>query len=522
MAFCNPFLSPNSGGNKPWVDQISKNLQTQLAVTIDTPPVSVFLIQKTWKEEHLEEYVPQRIGLGPNHHFQPELYQMMEQNKLTAVRRLLKPYQIHDCQQQIVAKVKEIVPILRTCYETYLDADDDTLAWLFAIDGMFLLDQLDSYINHGFVIEAKDLVMLENQIPLIVLKEIKKVLLSTIDQTALSQLEDYLESKFRFFCKSRSPFLLSEENIDFSKVNHLLDYMYNSIVNNETSIPIKVDFTPTDTSDPTVEEPTVKDAKLELLDAVIKIAVLIPAAQSIIDFIKKIMFPEMNGQKTIVEEIKVPSVSELNKTAKIKFRLLPGNEGIRNINFVEGKERICYLPLITLNIDSEVTVRNLVAYEKSMANNSHESTYGLELTEYVDFMCGIVDTAKDVKLLREGKIIQSDLSDEQIVKLFNGIRKSQGKMNIETELRKTLVQLNKVYESTPTVWIQRLFEKQFRVWAKTITFLVGILSTLIVIREVYLKVNLFIPLRHMMLVQFFEEKWSRLLIFFIKPKGPVV
>ncbi|KAI3775407.1 hypothetical protein L1987_49983 [Smallanthus sonchifolius] len=511
MASFNPLLSPNYG-EKPWVDQISKTLKTQLAVTIDTPPVSIFEIPKTLKREKVEAYVPRRVGLGPNHHFQPELYHKMEQKKLTAVKRVLKPHQIIDFEQEIVEKVEEIVPLVRACYDLYHDAHDNMLAWLFAIDGMFLIDQLSAYSSPDFAMEANDLIMLENQIPLIALKEIQKAILGQDGHVQ----EHCLESKFRFFCKSHSSFALSKESIDFDGVNHLLDYMYNSIVKNETFIPRKVHFTDPG-SDPSESE---KDAKLELLEAVTKFAGVVPGAQpfgQIIEFVKQ-KFPEITDEKKIADEIKVPSVSELRKTAGVEFRLSPENEGIRNIKFVQGKVKYCYLPMIALNTDSEVVLRNLVAYEKLMAKKSFMGGYGLELTEYVDFMCGIIDTAKDVKLLREQKIIQGDVSDEEIVKLFNGIGKSRLKMSVETELRKTVAQLNMIYESTPRVWFRRMIEKQFRAWARFITFLVSISSILVLLREVFLMVY-GMNSTHKMLARFLQTKLSRLLSF-VGPKGP--
>nr|XP_009760730.1 PREDICTED: putative UPF0481 protein At3g02645 isoform X3 [Nicotiana sylvestris] len=87
--------------------------------------------------------------------------------------------------------------------------------------------------------------------------------------------------------------------------------------------------------------------------------------------------------KPQIEEIEIPSVTELEEIAKVKFKLTEG--GIRDIKFVEeGSEHTFYLPQITLNSDTEVIVRNLVAYEAATA--SPESS--LELAEYVDFMCG--------------------------------------------------------------------------------------------------------------------------------------
>ncbi|KAI3524382.1 hypothetical protein L1887_03036 [Cichorium endivia] len=493
MASINPFLGPNSG-DKAWVDQISKTLKKQLAVTIDTPPVSIFEIPKILKEEKLEAYVPQRIGLGPNHHFQPELYQKMEQNKLTSMKRVLKPHQFQHYEDQVIEKIREIIPIIRACYDLYLDVDDETMAWLFAIDGLFLIDQLGAYSDHQFPIDAKDFIMLENQIPLIVLKEIKTTLLGGINVKAQ---EDYWESKFGFFCKAHSPFLLSEEKMDFSRVNHLLDYMYHSIVNNETLTSTEVYFTNPGSG------PSEKDIKQELLDVFIQIIGLIPLTKPFLQIAEsfKKKLSESTEKEATVEEIKVPSVSKLHNIAGVKFRLSPKNGGIRNVKFVLEKERFCYLPLITVNMDSEVILRNLIAYEKLMAKNSFTSGFSLELTEYVDFMCGIIDNAKDVRLLRDEKIIMGDLGDEEIVKLFNGIGRSHGNMKIGSELRRTVHQLNEVYENTPRIWVQRMAEKQLRGSVKIITFIISISGILICIREVYVKAYGSNP-PHMMLVHF--------------------
>ncbi|GKB78274.1 putative UPF0481 protein [Tanacetum coccineum] len=459
MASLNPSLSPNIG-NKPWVDQISKTLQTQLAVPIDTPPVSIYEVPKIIKTEKPEAYVPRRIGLGPNHHFQPELYKKMEQKKLIAVRRVLKLHQIHDYKQQVVEKVKQIIPAICACYDSYLDSDDETLAWVFAIDGIFLIDELNTYSKCGLAIEANDLVKLENQIPLIVLKEIRKALSGESAQTQ----DDHLEFKLRVFCESHSPINISNVKTNFGHANHLLDYMYHSIVNNETLTLRKVEFTNLASSDPVK-----KDMKLELVGAIMKVAELIPGAIPLIRIVESIsqLFAESGGP---VDELIVPTASELWKTARVKFRLSPINEGIMNIKFVNGKDRVCYLPRITLDRNSEVVLRNLVAYEKLMVKNdtTFASEYGLDLTGYVDFMSGIIDTVKDVKILREGKIIESDLADEEIADCLMGLRKTRGKVSVETEMMKIVAQLNQVYESTPIVRCQNLIEKQLRAWSKII------------------------------------------------------
>nr|XP_043623448.1 putative UPF0481 protein At3g02645 [Erigeron canadensis] len=489
MATIKPFVAPTSG-DQPWVDQIRQTLKTQLSVAIDTPSVSIFSVPKILKEEKLEAYEPQLIGLGPKHHFQTELYERMQQNKLTAVKRVLKPLQIPDIEDQIADKIKQVLPVVSACYDRYPEVEDEALAWLFAIDGLLLLDQLTAYIDYGLAIDEKDLIMLENQIPLIVLKEIHKAICGEN-----ADGEDFWESKFRYFCKSNSPFLLSKENIEFNRVNHLLDYMYQSIVNNEKSSSMSVSFRKPGSV------PDVKPATEELLEAVIQAAGLIPGAKpflGILESIEKLLY-ESNDDKTSIQEIRVPSVSELRDIAGVNFRLSPGDEGIRNVGYIDG---LCYLPVITLNFDSEVILRNLVAYEKLMTKNSYMGGFGLELTEYVDFMCGIIDNAKDVKLLREEKIIQGNLRDEEIVALFNGIGRSLGNMSGESNFRKTVAELNKVYDSVPSVRFKNEVDKQVRASAKALTFLVSISGTLVLVREAVSKIS---PDPSGMLGQFLSE-----------------
>ncbi|CAK9162594.1 unnamed protein product [Ilex paraguariensis] len=112
---------------------------------------------------------------------------------------------------------------------------------------------------------------------------------------------------------------------------------------------------------------------------------------------------DIDGNQNPVEDIEIPSVSSLQKT---------------------------------------VGIRNLVAYEAlSMPVGST-----LELAEYVDLMCGIVDTVEDVKILREERIIGGDLSDDQIADIFHGIKKSTS-MNRKSKLTRAIDEVNRQHEN---------------------------------------------------------------------------
>ncbi|KAK2996249.1 hypothetical protein RJ639_025861, partial [Escallonia herrerae] len=152
-----------------------------------------------------------------------------------------------------------------------------------------------------------------------------------------------------------------------------------------------------------------------------------------------------------VEEITIPSVSHLSKFAGVKFSATDG--GIGDMKFVQG-EATLYLPVITLNANSEVVLRNLVAYEVALSNSTGK------LAQYADFMCGIVDTAEDAQLLRDKGIIKGDLSNEEIADLFNGMNRLSAKAR-----NKTVDEINEYYSKRPMVMGYNFIKKRvFACW----------------------------------------------------------
>lgn len=116
-----------------------------------------------------------------------------------------------------------------------------------------------------------------------------------------------------------------------------------------------------------------------------------------------------------IEEISIPSVSELRNVG-IRFR--PSNGGLNTIKFDKATATFT-LPVIVINEKSEVVIRNLVAYEASIAP---EMT---PLSRYTELMNGIIDTEEDVKLLREaGIILNKRKSDMEVANLWNGMSRS--------------------------------------------------------------------------------------------------
>ncbi|XP_062163770.1 putative UPF0481 protein At3g02645 [Alnus glutinosa] len=142
---------------------------------------------------------------------------------------------------------------------------------------------------------------------------------------------------------------------------------------------------------------------------------LISSAEGVAEEVESASQKTKEELRPLVEEIAIPSVQQLHKVG-VKFR--PAKGGLESINF----DKCCgkfYLPVIHLDDNSEVVLRNLVAYEACIAPEV------MVFTRYTELMNGIIDSEEDVRILREAGIILNRLkSDEEVATLWNGMTKS--------------------------------------------------------------------------------------------------
>ncbi|KAI3443913.1 hypothetical protein Pfo_000578 [Paulownia fortunei] len=480
---------------KRWVLAMDKNFPQEHIVDIDfDTPSCVFRVPKSLSEAKPEAYAPQHLGLGPYHHLRPDLY-IIQQQKLAAIRKFLGPEKLQHFRQVVEALV-QWEPVLRASYDQYLDLDIETLAWMLAIDGLYLLQFLKNYPGRSGEDGAQDpemknlagdIVMLENQIPVILLKKIRQVLeLSPVDAGE----HDYsLFEDFQTFCQDQSPLELNEHPVITGIISqvHLLHRMYYLIVNN------------TGLQDGYFTTFSVGVTRILLDDVVDGVQFLaergLPGAGiagQVLSFVEKVPWDKILGlfkkggtdeQNPSVKEIDIPSVSQMSEIAGIKFILTSG--GIRNIRFddhEEGKE--FHLPVVRLTATSEVILRNLVAYEAASAKPG--ST--LELAEYVDLMCGIIDSPKDVDILRKEKIIESELPDEEIARIFNGISKSMKKNDNKSNMEEAIDNVNTRYGNLFIVKVKRFLEKYFYAWLKFMSVLITIAVLVLLILQAFCSV----------------------------------
>ncbi|KAJ0463006.1 hypothetical protein HanHA300_Chr14g0510401 [Helianthus annuus] len=476
MASVDPSLIADPREQK-WVGEISEIVKHQLEIKVEIPPVSIFKIPENITKIKPEAYKPQQIGFGPYHHFQPGPYTKMEQKKLVVLQKVLQYHKIKDFRLDVLDKVENLVPVIRACYEMFLQDDNVSLAWVSAIDGLFLLNLFETYDNKQVKVNptqrllAQDIMMVENQIPFMVLKEIHEALNTSsgtnfspsVFPSLRSEEDDQLitassttfsldlpshssltfsPSIFRSFSEIHSPLELCSPSNAPNHVEHLLHYMYDSIINND---PLKNIHIPVSSTKPSVMSDYIPP--LSLSDITNSIS-------HVSNFLKKVPEKEIAQlyEQTVTSlqnfskhKITIHSASKLQGIAGFEFHDLPKDGGVENVYMDDNN---IYLPRITLNNDSEVILRNLVAYETLMPNSNR-----FPLNEYMGLMCGLIVNVEDVKLLKKDNIIKGDLGEDEVAKLFIGVSSSimSLKTKKKSDLQEMIDQVNNVYERKPRI-----------------------------------------------------------------------
>ncbi|XP_027123401.1 putative UPF0481 protein At3g02645 [Coffea arabica] len=495
-----------------WIIQIRRAIEEELEEDNDVP-VSIFNVPKTLKVSDPDCYIPQQVAIGPYHHWRSELYEM-ERYKLASAKRTQKQMQSLKFQN-VVDQLARFEPRIRACYHKYLDFNGETLAWMMAMDASFLLEflqvyaakegkvltRLSSRMSHLVDIAGRksahnailrDMVMLENQIPLFLLREMLELQFSSLEAA-----DNVLLSMLIGFCKELLPFKMMEELPKFEVTDyaHLLDFLYRVIV---PKLEGPSEITEID------EEGEIKEAeesyfgmsshvkqigyvvwniisklnkvsarliKRILFSKPIKVILKLPwtiisnlpvlrLIKAPIEYLcfsqdKENQKPENENLNStninkppLVEEIEIPSVIELSK-AGVQF--VPTNQGILSISFDDKMATFC-LPSISLDVNTDAVLRNLVAYEACNASGP------VVFTRYTELMNGVVDTEEDAKFLREKGIILNRLkSDEEVANMWNGMSKSVRLTKVPF-LDKVIEDVNKYYNGRWKIKIGRFLK----------------------------------------------------------------
>ncbi|WJX42725.1 hypothetical protein P8452_29924 [Trifolium repens] len=506
-----------------WVIHIRKTLEEEVEEENGEIYVSIFNVPKLLMVSDPNSYVPQQVAIGPYHYWRQELYDM-QSLKLASTKRFQKQIQSLKLDN-FVDQLTKCEQKIRACYHKFLDLNGETLLWMMIVDASFLLEFLmkeetkeiiSSHMSHvrrklspnGIL---RDIVMLENQIPLFVLRKMLEFKFSS--SSSQENADNVLISMLIRLFKEISPFKMFEECPNIQECAHLLDFLYDRIVPNlekqddiiEEEIIQEVDQQEGDEKSSANDSIYVKQflnflwkllselilpqIKKVLISAPIKVLKKLPW-ENIIK-LPGIKLPKDEKEKPkdensntcmnntpLVEEITIPSVEQL-VISGVNF--LPTNGSISSISF-DVKKNTLKLPIIRLDVNTEVFLRNLVAYESSGGSQP------LVIARYTEFMNGIIDTENDAKILREKGIILNHLkSDKEVANMWNGMSKSLRLSRVQS-MDKTIEDVNKFYNNRLKIKMRKFIKSHvFGSW-KTLTFLATIFLLLMTALQAFCSV----------------------------------
>ncbi|KAL6606744.1 hypothetical protein ACP70R_042397 [Stipagrostis hirtigluma subsp. patula] len=538
-----------------WVVQIRKSLLEEVAGGDDDDngiAVSVFNVPKTLQVYKPEAYTPQLIALGPYHHWRPELYEM-ERYKLAAARRAQKRLRGGVKLESLVEQFARIERKVRAHYHRYLDFNGETLSWMMVVDGAFLLEFLQIYDGDGRALRApsrmahlvdfagrksahnlilRDILMLENQVPLFLLRKILEPQCASADDAGV-QLKRMVTGLMKELC----PFKMMDHfpAVDVGKHAHLLEVLYYLLVPKPANDPPAeadahgtghdeghdIEEQPVDGGGGAEEQKPAAGGEYvkQLLAAVWRIvsglksprlryvtrpiAFVIKAPWKMLTVLPgfsamkrpvesffmpggdgsthRLLDPSVAGYLTrppLIEEIMIPSVSELTN-AGVKFSPTTGD--LSTISF-DAKTVTFHLPVVTLDSNTEVVLRNLVAYEASAASGP------LVLSRYTELMTGIIDTDEDVAVLRQrGVVLNRMKSDGEAAKLWNGMTRSV-RLTKVAFVDRAVEEVNRYYNGRWRVKTKRFMRKYiFSSW-QVLTFLAAIMMLLLTTLQAFCSV----------------------------------
>lgn len=535
-----------------WVKQIKKTLDEELEEEIEIP-VTIFGVPKALMMADPESYIPQQVAIGPYHHLRLELYDM-ERYKVAAAKRIQR--ELHNVKLQcLVDHLIKYEIRIRACYHRPINFGCEALSWMMAVDVCFMfefirvcgirqgkiLGKIPSGLSHLIDTSGnktthhsilRDILMLENQIPLFVMRMLLDLQFSSkeaADHTLLSMMTG--------LSTDLSPFqtVQTSEVVAVKDRAHLLDFLYHFMVLNCELQEMERQARELDGGG---GDDDVEKGKLEETDSFAKpshlrklVNMIWQALSSLkrgpIEWMKKLIFskplkvlvklpwtimgkipivkmlkepfenilgalhkgdekkdddksssPESESKPPLQEEITIPSVMQLVE-AGVQF--VATNAGISCISFDE-KTLTFHFPIINLDGNSEVVLRNLVAYEACSGSGP------LILARYTELMNGIIDSEVDAKYLcRRGIIVNHLKSEKEVADLWNGMSKSV-RLTKVASLDKVIAEVNRFYSRRWRVKMEKFMrEYVFGSW-KLLTFVAAIAMLLLMCLQAFCQV----------------------------------
>ncbi|KAB1669839.1 hypothetical protein ES319_1Z006700v1 [Gossypium barbadense] len=439
----------------------NSNLDTMSSVLeVEEEESFILKVPRRLREINEKAYEPNVISVGPYHYRKPHLARMEDFKKWLFEKHVEKP---HLSLDQFREAMKDLEGKTRKCYERPLPPDlkdDAKFVDMMVYDGCFvvtliLADHRDfSELGRHFYNDTwYDLLLLENQLPFFVLLKLYSMI--NPNPGLRGHFNVLATSALKFFDKD--PCSLP---INTTSSRHLLDLVHTTFQTKE------------------IQAKVVK-----------KVPCCVPKNTSIkhlLRLVRTIFHPSETQAEEEKSSGKMPSATEL-EDAGIHLLSVPIQEKQKQEQWKECMFRITFdngtkeLKIPTLQVDdfTERLFRNYMAYEQFFPLNL--PTY---FVDYVVFMDNLINTSKDVELLRKSEIIDNLLgNDEAVSEMFNKLCDSITYNEEGFYYKDIASHLNNHCKRKPNIWKAKLKKDYFNSPWSLISLLAALVLLLLAILQ---------------------------------------
>ncbi|KAF5738225.1 hypothetical protein HS088_TW13G01121 [Tripterygium wilfordii] len=381
---------PESG----WVISIKEKLEfaRQDDVASSWAKLSIYKVPHYLREgDDNKAYVPQIVSLGPYHHGKKRLRQM-DRHKWRSLQHVLK--RTNQDIKLYLDSIGELEERARACYEGPITMSSNEFVEMMVLDGCFVLELFRGAATEGFKQLGydrndpvfamrgsmhsiqRDMIMLENQIPLFILDRLLGLQLGYPDQKGL-----VATLAVRFF----DPLMPTDEPLPKSDRNKL-----------ESSLGLSTAF-----------DPLSDQGGLHCLDVFRRSLLRTGPQPAPRIWIKRWSHANRVADKRRLQLIHC--VTELRE-AGVKFKKRK-TDRFWDIKFKNG---VLKIPRLLIHDGTKSLFLNLIAFEQCHLDCTNN------ISSYVIFMDNLINSPEDVGYLHYCGIIEHWLgSDDEVADLFN-------------------------------------------------------------------------------------------------------
>ncbi|KAE9595381.1 hypothetical protein Lal_00031351 [Lupinus albus] len=322
----------------------------------------IYRAPKQLRQAAEKSFIPKVVSIGPLHHNREDL-QDMEVHKLRYLKEFLHRTEVklEDC----IKLIKNSEVRVRNCYAETIDVNSDSFVEMILVDATFIIEVL---LRTSFpeLISGNDCIVGRRRM---------------LKCVALDML--LLENQIPFFVIED---LLSQANVVFSPENDDVRFtMFKLTGNLLNSVSPRVKG-----REGFINKP--HSSRIE----------------HFLDFVRiTLLPPKLPAQKYLLRSLSsIPTVTQLYQ-AGVKFKA----QHSRNLLDVRFEKGILEIPCMYLCVSREDLFKNLIAYEQCHFNDAY-------LNNFAFLMDRLVQTSKDVEILIQNQILETNFPDNQRATTF--------------------------------------------------------------------------------------------------------